>query len=644
MFGKNRKFFLHLPLRLRPWTGVVLAGVLAVLAHTSLWSATRIVKPGESINAKLAGMQPGDTLLVRGGTYNEAITLPVSGTASQRLVLRGYPGEKPVIATAGTMLSASKSYWLIRDLVFDHQGDASDAIKISGSFITLRNCELRNGKRDGIEGGGSSSDVTIENCVIRDFVWQAGSDAHGIVLNPGARRWRILNNTIYNCGGDGIQLYADDKTEIANYSKDITISGNLFYTTLGSNSENALDFKGVDGCVVEANEMYGFENKAWVTQKGCRNITASNNFIHDSQRGMEFRGEGGKSQANIRLLRNVLYNIRQYYAIKFDDVANVEILHNTLSNVSASSFRIEGNGLSGAVVRNNLIHQSGAVSIAGPFSGQVDHNGWFNAEAKDWQGTGDVSGSDPRFKNAAQANFELQTSSPARDAGIDLGLPYAGAKPDLGAFELGAATPVVLMAFSVEPAPTGARLRWRTASEQNLLGFELERRTSSGDYTKLAFIAAAHPAAATGEYEFVDATADRGEYAYRLKQIDHDGQARYSGEVTIALGPPATFALHQNFPNPFAATAGASGKEAGTRIAFDLSETAEVNISIYNLLGQKVSTLTDTLTPAGRHLLAWDGRGNNGEAMAAGTYLCRMLVSQRGVVKWTEVRRMTLVP
>ncbi|MDZ7268865.1 MAG: right-handed parallel beta-helix repeat-containing protein [candidate division KSB1 bacterium] len=638
MFRKNKKFFHR-----RAQAGVLLAGLLALLVPNSLWPATRIVKPGESITAKLAGMQPGDTLLVRGGIYNEAISLPVSGTAGRRIVLRGYPGEKPVIAATGTMLNAGKSHWLISDLVFDHQGDASDAIKISGSFLTLRNCELRNGKRDGIEGAAGSSEVTIENCVIRDFVWQAGSDAHGIVLNPGARRWRILNNTIFNCGGDGIQLYADDKTEIANYATDITISGNIFYTTLGSNSENALDFKGVDGCVVEGNEMYGFENKAWVTQKGCRNITGRNNFIHDSQRGIEFRGEGGKSQANIRLLRNVLYNIRQYYAIKFDDVANVEILHNTLANISASSFRIEGKGVSNAVVRNNLIHQSGAVAVAGPFAGQVDHNGWFNAAAKDWQGSGDVTGSDPLFKNAAQGNFELQTTSPARDAGIDVGLPYVGANPDLGAFELGATTPVVLLAFSVAPAAAGARLHWRTSAEHNLLGFEVERRTGDGSFSKLAFIAAAPEGATSGEYEYLDTTAGSGEYTYRLVQIDRDGQARHSAEVMIALGPPAGFALHQNFPNPFSAAGGAGGNQTGTRIAFDLREAAEVNIVIFNLLGQKVKTLTDTLTPAGRHVLMWDGRGSSGEALAAGTYLCRMRVSQRGVVTWTDVRRMTLV-
>lgn len=536
------------------------AALLTLIFLGDLCAGTQEVKPGESINAKLSTLQPGDTLLVRSGTYAEAISLPRSGAAGKPIVLQAYPGEKPVIAVTGTMLNADQDYWVIRGLIFDHLGGASDAVKIRGRFITLSHCELRNGKRDGIDGASSSSDITIENCTIHNFVWQAGNDAHGIVINAGATRWKIINNTIYNCGGDAIQLYASDKTEIANYSKDITISGNILYTTLGADSENALDFKGVDGCLVDGNEMYGFENKAWVTQKGCRNITGSNNFIHDSQRGIEFRGEGGKSQMNIRLVRNVIYNIRQYYAIKFDDVANVEILHNTLANIAAKSFRIEGEGLRGGVIRNNLIYNSGSVSISGPFNCQVGHNGWFNAKAKAMQGEGDLTGSDPFFKNAVQANFELQASSPARDAGVNLGQPFVGNNPDLGAFEFGVAT-----------------------------------------------------------------------------------SAGQSGEVTIAFGPPSNFALHQNFPNPFSLNDSRQSTSGGSQLVFDMGEAGRVNLSIYNLSGQKVKTLKDALAPAGRHTLTWDGRDQAGALVAAGTYLCRMTVRNRDALVWTKAKRMTVL-
>ena len=404
-----------------------------------LFASSFVVKPGDNISAKLAVLQPGDTLFLRGGNYTEKLSLPRSGAAGKLIAMRAYPGEKPMIAVSGTMLNLNKDYWLIEGLIFDHQKDSSDAVLVSGSNNIIRRCEFRNGSRDCFDGDGGSRNNIIENCTIRDFVWKPGNDAHGIVLEAGARGWIIRNNVIYNCGGDCIQLYADDKTSVANYSKNITISGNIFYTTLGSNSENALDFKGVDGCLVEANEMYGFANKAWVTQKGCRNIIGRYNRIHHSQRGMEFRGEGGKTQENIRLHKNILYNIQDYYAIKFDGVSNVEIANNTIANVKATCFRVEGQGVQGGYFRNNLIYQTEAPSISGPFNLQFDHNGWFKTAAKNLSGAGDRTGNDPRFTNAAIFDFTLEANSPAIDAGANVGLTFKGAAPDLGAQELGEA-------------------------------------------------------------------------------------------------------------------------------------------------------------------------------------------------------------
>jgi hypothetical protein len=402
-----------------------------------LFAGSITARPGDNLSTKLGALQPGDTLLLRGGTYTEGIELPLSGNAGKLLTIRAYPGEKPIISTGSTVLNLNKDYWLIEGLVFDHQKNASDAVPVSGSHNIIRRCEFRNGLRDCFDGKSRSRNNLIEDCVIRDFVWKPGSDAHGIVLNPGARDWVIRNNTIYNCGGDGVQLYADDSTRVADYSKNITISGNIFYTTLGSASENALDFKGVDSCLVEANEMYGFANKAWVVQKGCRNITGRFNIIHDSQRGMEFRGEGGKMQENIRLFKNILYNIQDYYAVKFDGVANVEMANNTIANINATCLRVEGHGVRGGYFRNNLIYQAEAPSLSGIFDCQFDHNGWFQTPAKGLSGSGDRSGDDPRFNGTVKFDFTLQANSPAIDAGVDVGFSFKGAAPDLGAQEFG---------------------------------------------------------------------------------------------------------------------------------------------------------------------------------------------------------------
>jgi flagellar hook assembly protein FlgD len=49
-----------------------------------------------------------------------------------------------------------------------------------------------------------------------------------------------------------------------------------------------------------------------------------------------------------------------------------------------------------------------------------------------------------------------------------------------------------------------------------------------------------------------------------------------------------------------------------------------VELSVYNLLGQKVKTLIDEARPAGNMSVIWDGRNEGGEAVASGIYFYRM--------------------
>jgi hypothetical protein len=604
-------------------------------------AGTFIVKPGESINDKLKVLQPGDTLLVAAGTYNESLSLPRDGQSGKYIVLKAYPNEKPIIANSTTVLTLSKQWWLIQGLIFDQQGAASDAIKISGSNSILRGCEIRNGKKDGIDGDTGSANITIENCTIHDFVNQPGVDAHGIVADPGTIGWKILRNKIYNCGGDCIQLYAEDEHEVSEYSKNFTISGNTFYTTLGENSENALDFKGIDGCVVEGNEMFGFQNKAWVVQKGCRNITGSNNVIRDSQRGIEFRGEGGKSQENIKLVRNVLYNIQDFYVIKFDGVANVEVYHNTLANSpEAAAIRVEGGGISGGKFHNNLISNCGGAAIRSAFEAASDYNGWFNTEAEGMAGANDVTGADPKFVNAAQGNFRLASTSPAKDKGVNLGLPFTGAKPDLGAYEIGMTTPVKLKRLSVEQHGAMIMLRWEAGSARDFYGFGVERSANGRDFDELDFITTLSNSEQQTEYEYADRNVSVERYWYRLRLVDLSGQFEYSDAVEIFLATPSSFALQQNYPNPSSPNEAAFS--SSTKIAFDLSEPVEVGVTIHNVLGQTVRVLQSEALPAGRHALAWDGRNDRGERVAAGVYVYRIVAMKSGAMIWTAARVLTV--
>ncbi|MEP0827085.1 MAG: S8 family serine peptidase [bacterium] len=74
---------------------------------------------------------------------------------------------------------------------------------------------------------------------------------------------------------------------------------------------------------------------------------------------------------------------------------------------------------------------------------------------------------------------------------------------------------------------------------------------------------------------------------------------------------PEQFVLHQNYPNPF---------NPATTISFDLTRRSEITLSVYNILGQKVTTLLNGSLDAGRHDALWNGCTDRGEAVGSGLY------------------------
>ncbi len=75
---------------------------------------------------------------------------------------------------------------------------------------------------------------------------------------------------------------------------------------------------------------------------------------------------------------------------------------------------------------------------------------------------------------------------------------------------------------------------------------------------------------------------------------------------------PTDTYLYPNFPNPF---------NPSTEIRFDLPQTAQAELSIYNIRGQLVATLIDVIVPAGVHQVSWNGKNMLGQTVASGIYI-----------------------
>ena len=90
-------------------------------------------------------------------------------------------------------------------------------------------------------------------------------------------------------------------------------------------------------------------------------------------------------------------------------------------------------------------------------------------------------------------------------------------------------------------------------------------------------------------------------------------------QLSIALtsvGPgqnvPKAFALGQNYPNPFASS---------TVVPYELAKESDIQVTIYDILGRVVRTLSSVARPAGAHSVLWDGKDASGHRVATGVYL-----------------------
>jgi hypothetical protein len=82
---------------------------------------------------------------------------------------------------------------------------------------------------------------------------------------------------------------------------------------------------------------------------------------------------------------------------------------------------------------------------------------------------------------------------------------------------------------------------------------------------------------------------------------------------------PTRFALHRAEPNPFA---------GATRIRFDLPEACHTRVTIHDVRGKLVASLSDGMYRAGSHSVAWDGKNTGNRQVPAGVYFVRFAAGQ----------------
>jgi hypothetical protein len=170
----------------------------------------------------------------------------------------------------------------------------------------------------------------------------------------------------------------------------------------------------------------------------------------------------------------------------------------------------------------------------------------------------------------------------------------------------------------------GITFIWHTTAEPNVWDetggdhfYYIDQRNSSSGWTQYSVVAQAPPEAG-GIAMRARFTSFPTGYAwfddFSIEEVE---------AVVVSIEDPATatttlastYGLMQNYPNPF---------NPETIIEYQVPERGQVELNIYNMLGQKIRNLVSDMMPAGTYQVLWNGRDDFGNQVATGIYLYQL--------------------
>jgi hypothetical protein len=196
------------------------------------------------------------------------------------------------------------------------------------------------------------------------------------------------------------------------------------------------------------------------------------------------------------------------------------------------------------------------------------------------------------------------------------------------------ALPVSLSSFTSSVNKRDVTLMWVTEWELNNSGFDIERREvikpgETSAWQKITFIQGHGTSNVSNGYLYKNEKLKAGNYQYRLKQIDYNGNFEYfSLEPDVSINPPGNFKMSQNYPNP---------SNPKSKINFEMPVNGKVTIKVYDITGREVITLLDETREADYYTVEFDGTN-----LASGAYFYRIISEGEGK-SFTKTLKMILV-
>jgi len=377
---------------------------LFLLFCIRLSAATHHVGSGQTyatLNAAAGITQPGDTIIIHGGTYAGGLTITnLKGNADQWITIRNAQGETVIFEGGGNAIQfVEPAYLHIIGLIFQHQTGNGVNTDDGGSYDT------------------PAHHVVFENCVFRDMSASGNND---LLKLSGLNHFEIRNCEFRNgaAGGSGIDMVGCHHG---------IIQGN-FFENLGSNS---IQCKG-----------------------GTEHVRIEGNFFRNGgQRTLNIGGSTGLQffrpdtahfeAARIQVFSNII--VGSWAPIAYVGAVQVEVVNNTIyqpqnwvirilqETVDPSRFLECGdNSFRNNIVflGNNLSTETNIGPNTRPESFVFSNNLWYNFDDPNWSGPSipvvdqnNILNANPLFIDPANDDFSIPTNSPAAGAGLALDDP-----------------------------------------------------------------------------------------------------------------------------------------------------------------------------------------------------------------------------
>jgi hypothetical protein len=427
--------------------------------------------------------RPGSTVNVRGGIYEERVTINVSGNASDGYItFRSYPGETAILegehltpeGRSGMLIIHNQSYVRVEGFEIRNYRTAEHrlaplgiSVMGAGSHIELlhnnvhhieNNFQGRDAPGSGGNGFGIAVYGTDAKTPISELVID-GNEVHhlktgsseSLVVNGNVTNFRITNNIVHDNNNIGIDVIGFERTAhdpAVDQARDGVVSGNLIYNITSRGNPAYGNDQSSDGIYVD----------------GGTRVLIERNIIHHVDFGIELASEHrNRTTSYITARNNLIYSCNTAgvsiggYGAERGGTDHCSVVNNTLygndtSNSGAGEFQMQFN-MTENRFENNIVYagvrclmtasKSGPAATGRP-TATLDYNlyycdsgtaagawGWYPSSHTGFDKYVEATGNDkhsrfadPRFTNPLKNDFHLQPDSPAVKAGTTADLPF----------------------------------------------------------------------------------------------------------------------------------------------------------------------------------------------------------------------------